>query len=80
MSVIALVMMMLIHYDANGFSMSPPYYHEDTGTIYTNAGYDIMNIVALVMMMLLMTFDANGFSTVTPFNHNVTELSLIVMD
>ena len=25
-------------YDANGFSMTPPYYHEDTATMYNEAG------------------------------------------
>ena len=28
-------------YDASGFSMMPPYYHRDTGTLFDNAGFDI---------------------------------------
>ena len=61
-------------YDADGFSLIPPYYHKDTGMIYNPAGFDrdgnfngdddTSDDDG--------TYDANGFSLIPPYYHRDT--------
>ena len=66
-------------YDASGFSMMPPYYHRDTGTLYDNDGFDIYGNsqddgVADDM------YDAGGFSMMPPYYHRDTGTFYNMMD
>ncbi|MDC1280427.1 putative Ig domain-containing protein [Pelagibacteraceae bacterium] len=59
-------------YDGGGFSMTPPYYHRDTGGIYDNAGFDRDGNSSAAGDGDDTTYDASGFSMIPPYYHRDT--------
>ena len=59
-------------YDASGFSIMPPHYHRDTGTLYDNDGFDIYGNSQDDAFVADDMYDASGFSMMPPYYHRDT--------